>query len=385
MDTGRMGQFHLLALVATAISTASAANWSSLDAYQETITRADFDRLLATIYCPSGALTNYLTYSINSVTLHSTPAKTNTLFSLHFSEISNPKSQITYRFRRIALDPGHIGGKYARLEERFFQRGRDRPVQEASLNLTVARLLKQQLQADGFTVLLTKNKLQPVTDKRPADFPNPIQFYRQAEITARAELINTKLKPDLTLCLHFNAIEWNEHKDLVDDNRLLLYIHGNYLPVEIADDEQKFRLLTKLLSRSSEKELPIAEVLATALVKATGLPPLPPSDNAIRVSDNPYILARNLAANRLYDGPVVYLEPYYMNNKLVYQRIQLGDFAGQKQIAGHKYKSIFREYADAVAEALTALHTGAPSTTGAGHSPTTFTNTRLRHSPSNSP
>ena len=41
-----------------------------------------------------------------------------------------------------------------------------------------------------------------------------------------------------------------------------------------------------------------------------------------------------------------------MNNVIVYQRLQLGDYDGERKIAGRKYKSIFREYADAVADGL---------------------------------
>jgi hypothetical protein len=64
------------------------------------------------------------------------------------------------------------------------------------------------------------------------------------------------------------------------------------------------------------------------------------------------VYARNLAANRLINGPVVFLEPYYQNNRIVYQRIQLGDYEGTREIEKKSYRSIYREYADAVAEGL---------------------------------
>jgi hypothetical protein len=41
-----------------------------------------------------------------------------------------------------------------------------------------------------------------------------------------------------------------------------------------------------------------------------------------------------------------------MNNRLVYQRLQLGDYENTREIEGQQYRSIFREYADAVADAL---------------------------------
>ena len=124
----------------------------------------------------------------------------------------------------------------------------------------------------------------------------------------------------------------------MEENNVIVFTHGNYLPGELSDDEQKLRLLQKLAERSYEVEQPVADSIAEALAKATGLPTT--------------VRARNLAANRLYDGPVVYLEPYYMNNRLVYQRIQLGDYEGEKTIEGKSYRSIFREYADAVMDGL---------------------------------
>lgn len=397
-----MGRFRAAVVAAVpaallAVPAIPAADWSSLHRYQRTITRAEFDSLLAGVYCPSGAITNYLTYTGNSVAVHSTPAKTDALFTLRFATNTPTPQHSIPPSPRIALDPGHIGGEWARMEERFFVRGTDRPVQEAALNLTVARLLKQRLEAAGFSVFLTKNDFQPVTDKRPEDFRAQAErqlsvtaavpggtldeanradavrkraellFYRNAEIAARAKRINEEIKPDLTICIHFNAVEWDECQSLVDDNRLVVFVHGNYLPSELADDDQKLRLFQKLLERSHATELSVAEALASALAKATGLPPVQYAvaalgkrgqiSSAIRVSANPYVYARNLAANRLYNGPVVFLEPYYMNNRTVYQRLQLGDYEGTRQIEGRAYRSIFREYADAVAEGLTGFLT----------------------------
>jgi len=384
---GRM-TFATIAAATLLASVASASDWSALERYQQTMSRVEFDGLLAHVYCPSGALTNYLAYADNSVTVFSTPEKTNALFVLYFSSPSItplPMPQ-TASFKRIALDPGHIGGEWARMEERFFQRGKDHPVQEAVLNLTAARLLKPQLETLGAQVLFTKQGFAPVTDKRPADFHAQAEqdvaaqglfaglpalereayradainkraellFYRNSEIAARARLLNEQIRPDLTICMHFNAVPWDECQNLVDDNRLVVFVNGNYLASELKDDEQKLRLFTKLLEHSYLIELFVAEKIATAMAQATKLPPVEygPASGAIRVGDNPYVFARNLAANRLVNGPVVFLEPYYMNNRVVYQRVQLGDYEGTRDVNGTPMRSIFREYADAVAEGV---------------------------------
>ena len=384
-----MGRARLVTLLAAAVlrAEASAADWSALEHWQQTISRADFETLVSRVYCPSGALTNYLAYGTNSVTVYSTPAKTKSpLFTLQFATLPSFPLFHPLSFKRVALDPGHIGGEWARMEERFFVRDKDRPIQEAVLNLAVARLLKARLEAAGAEVFLTKNELEPVTEKRPEDFRvqaareiavltrfdsfPPLEreaaaadairkraeslFYRGAEIAARARLLNEKIKPDITLCIHFNAVEWDECQNLVDDNRLVVFVHGDYLESELTDDDQKLRLISKLLERSHPIELAAASAIATALASTTKLPPVEygSSSGAVRVGDNPYVYARNLAANRLVNGPVVYLEPYYMNNRVVYRRIELGDYQGKQEIEGRHYKSIFREYADAVADGL---------------------------------
>src|SRR5262249_61869824 len=42
---------------------------------------------------------------------------------------------------KIALDPGHLGGKWAKMEERWFQVGETKPVQEGDLTMLVAHML----------------------------------------------------------------------------------------------------------------------------------------------------------------------------------------------------------------------------------------------------
>jgi len=382
-------------------------DWSALNAYQHTISRSDFEKLLTEVFTTDDTWNQFITIRENFAEILTSSDPEELPFILNFATpektlptprhwqstdtLPLPPEEKPLNGLHIAIDPGHIGGEWARMEERFFVRGHDRPVQEAILNLTVARLLKARLESAGFTVLLSKDNFEPVTLKRPEDFRAEAErlipdfaaypehertaaradalrkrmellFYRNAEITARAEHINQDLAPDLTLCLHFNAVEWNERQDLVEDNRLLIFVHGNYLPSEVADDQQRLRLFQKLLAGTIDRELPVAEAVVDALAKATGLPPVQYGlkSGAIRVGPNPYVYARNLAANRLINGPVIFLEPYYMNNRIVYQRIQLGDYDGTKEIEGRPYPSIFREYADAVAAGLISVFPRAP-------------------------
>ena len=90
------------------------------------------------------------------------------------------------------------------------------------------------------------------------------------------------------------------------------------------------------------------------MAKATGLPAYqyPTTQTTTKVGTSGYVYARNLLATRLYRCPVVYCEPYVMNSKDAFARIQAGDYEGVKEINGMQRQSIYREYADAVADGL---------------------------------
>jgi hypothetical protein len=110
-----------------------------------------------------------------------------------------------------------------------------------------------------------------------------------------------------------------------------------------------------LLQRTHQEEVLVGSTVAATFAAASGLPPYAyPADsqNARSVPGEPYLWTRNLLANRLYDCPVIFMEPYVMNSVVDYARIQAGDFDGLQVIGGVARPSIFREYADAVAEGL---------------------------------
>ena len=276
------------------------------------------------------------------------------------------------------------------MEEPWFQVGENKPVQEGDLTLRVARLLVPRLRELGAKVSFVRNSDEPTTEKRSEDFravarkiliengvPQPrtdvldpndpakeqtirwqseILFYRYSEIRRRAASVNFKLHPDLVLCLHFNAEGWGDPNspNLTDINHLHLLVNGSYLAEELEFDDQRFEMVRRLLSRVYDQELPLADTIAPAMARATGLPSYeyPTTNSTTKVGTSGYVYARNLLATRLYRCPVVYCEPYVMNCKDVFARIQAGDYEGTRNVNGIERKSIFREYADSVAEGL---------------------------------
>ena len=274
------------------------------------------------------------------------------------------------------IDPGHIGGNFASIEERKFKFGETAPVQEGNLSLTVSKLLEKQLEALGAEVDLTRDENTPVNSKRASDYAQYAKskmelkgelisedsvirvseklFYRAGEIRERAKLINSEYKPDLVICIHFNATEWDENK-LVEREHGHMLLHGAYTSGELEKDDQRFQLMEKILQRNHEEEKAVAASVADAMTLHTGLPPYmynPLSLRALNVDGHPYLWARNLAANRAYECPVIFCEPYLMNGADSHARIQVGDYEGLRYVNGVLRPSIFREYVNFVAEGL---------------------------------
>ena len=386
--------------------------WNVLEKYQETITHDEFTRLIQHAYCTHGFAPDLVAINDKNIRIL-TNRDAQKFFTLRFAEDETSRQPVPHLWRpakslppakpdkplsglRIALDPGHLGGKWAKMEERWFQVGDSQPVQEGDLTLRVARLLAPRLRKLGAKVSFVRNSLGPVTQKRPDDFqelarkilikngvPQPhvggdildpndpekeqtirwqseILFYRYSEIRRRAALVNTTLHPDLVLCLHFNAEGWGDSNNptLIDKNHLHLLVNGAYLQDELELDDERFEMIRRLLSRAYDEELSLADTIAGAMGRETGLPPYeyPTTNNATKVGASGYVYARNLLATRLYRCPVVYCEPYVMNSKDAFARIQAGDYDGIRSVNGVDRKSIFREYADSVADGLAAYY-----------------------------
>ena len=142
--------------------------WFPIDLYQGTITRQQFEEKLHTLFDPFGVFTPYLDINDSRVIIY--PSATDhrlPQFTLNFAPPGKPVEQMRW-FRtpeemravthpldkplyglRVAIDPGHIGGPWAQMEERSTRYRGSAPVQEGDLNLITARILKQELTTPG--------------------------------------------------------------------------------------------------------------------------------------------------------------------------------------------------------------------------------------------
>lgn len=367
-------------------------DWTRLDSFQQTMTKEDFKNLLDRVYAPKGAWNDCISFADNAAVIRTSADRAPYLLKFAPDAASVRRAPVYWRSLRslppflpgkplaglkIAIDPGHLGGSWAKMEERWFQIGNATPVTEGDMTLKVAKLLDDRLTALGAEVYLTRSKPGPVTSARPSQLRGAAAeslgqrndaltkesvtkeserlFYRVSEIRRRSRLVNEVIKPDIVLCLHFNAEDWGNEKKpkLVNDNHLHFLITGAWSKEELLYEDQRLDMLVKLLDRSFSEELALTNTLSGVMSKTTGLPPyVYQGGSVLRVNDNPYIWARNLLANRLFTCPVVYIEPYVMNSKMGYARIQAGDYDGRRNFGGVARQSIYREYADAVTSGL---------------------------------
>ena len=180
-------------------------------------------------------------------------------------------------------------------------------------------------------------------------------FTLSAEIRSRATLINHHIQPDLALCLHFNAEAWGNpsRPSFKRSNHFHILVNGCYSAGEIAEDDHRLELMQRILQRIHYPELAMAEEIADTMGRETRLPAFGYSTpNARKVGDHPAVWARDLLANRKFLCPVVFFEPYIMNNREVHARVQEGEYRGLREFNGVYRKNIYQEYADAISSGL---------------------------------
>lgn len=328
-------------------------DWSGLDRFQETISLETFLARLETIYTKDDSWKEWISIdrannlaSIGDFILRF--AKTDqpapgAIFNWKTRSKLSPSRVLPLEGLHIAIDPGHIGGDYATIEKREVKRD-NVVIREGTMTLHTAKLLQPMLENLGASVSLVRSKLEPVTEKTASDFPNPRLFYRTSEIRARAKLVNESIKPDLVICLHFNGTS-SRAPELFQHFHIIL--NGTYTAGELAHEDERFQMLQRLLSGTIVEEIPLAREIAGSFNQVTDLPAYrypEESRTSQNIANHPNLWARNLLANRLYQCPVIFMEPYVMNSLPFIIRFK------------EDPKKIYQEYARAVADGITQYY-----------------------------
>jgi len=385
-------------------------DWKKLEVYAETMTKTEFEEAWRNVYSEANAMPPPFQIRDTAISIPTGQAAAPAVTLPFLAMGEKPKNTNKTSWRRardlpvlgkrpplsdlvIAIDPGHIGGAYATMEERMLSFKAGESIREGDLSLLTAKILKERLMSLGAVATLVRETNEPVTQKRPIDFqkealavltdagfpaPSPTYtgltgdaklltvqwqseklFYRVSEIHARAERVNQQIKPDVVLCLHFNAEAWGDATvpQFSPKNHLHILVNGCYAPVELQQQDVRFEMLQRLLSRTHEEEIPLASAIAMTMSQTTGLPAyIYTTPNARHAGENPYVYARNLLANRLYGCPVVYLEPFVMNHEETYRRLLREHYLGRTLIGGKLTSSAIEDYIDGIVKGLLAYY-----------------------------
>src|SRR5204863_7956355 len=136
--------------------------------YQQTITHDEFAHLINDVYCTHGFPPDLIQIDEKTARILMNRASQK-FFTFRFAQNATARRPVPRLWRpakslppakaekplsglKIALDPGHLGGNWAKMEERWFQVGDSQPVEEGDLTLRVARLLAPRLRKLGARV-----------------------------------------------------------------------------------------------------------------------------------------------------------------------------------------------------------------------------------------
>lgn len=269
---------------------------------------------------------------------------------------------------KIAIDPGHFGGVYARLEDRYVVISETVAFDEGTLTYLTALELKSLLEAEGANVMITragigqgaiKETFFEWLQKQPAlwESKEPLSHlfrphYNRADLIARAEKINT-FSPDITIIIHYNA-EGSQENDkttpLTQANYNLAFIPGAFCAGELNDIESRYEFLRLIVTDDLEQSLKLSEQVVAQFTDYLKVPLM--NDRSylgnICIYQRPGIYSRNLTLTRLIHGPLCYGETLIQNNEQEHRRLATND----TEVAGIPCPSRVKEVARAYFEGI---------------------------------
>lgn len=297
------------------------------------------------------------------------------------AELSNSVQLTSYQRQslngvRIALDPGHMGGDIWDFRTgKFVQNRKGERLSEGLLALQTALLLEERLTRRGAQVLLTRRTLDSVEKTRYEDLglepyakkellestlqPWFLQTLRKApvgpelfaafekrkefrqlfsegmrwkyfihgaDLEARAQMINN-FRPDVALCLHFDAATKNNGLSPRPLKLTKTYIAGGFEPTEFASRSDRALFAQHALNKKIwEESRRLSRHIVSQISQRLQMKPETP-----QVSTTPEIekgvIARNLALTRHLVGiPFSYVESFYYNDKDEFNALKSKDY-----------------------------------------------------------
>jgi N-acetylmuramoyl-L-alanine amidase len=361
------------------------ARYAELARFAGSLTRAEVAQALRHVD-PLGQLVPFYTLDDAALVVRPEPGAGGVRIALLPRSADAPG---TRPYRRIALDPGHHGGAWSRLEKRHVEPPGGPAVREGDLAWAAARLVEQGLRAAGTDATLVRapppsapfpagadpafdttaeaayrlseqhprapgllpwltplGAVQLAWQRREMTQQTPFELYTRYDLRQRAQAAGD-FAADLTLSLHWDLTESGR-------NGILVFVPGNAVAGDLASTSQRFWAFRRALDGTAAETLRLARVLARSLMRHFALPAMTADDFTEsranwRVLDPALgVFARDLAIGRRAAGVAVVLEGPCVNHPDEYRRLLGADV----EVDGRRYPARVRQYADAVLEGL---------------------------------
>jgi N-acetylmuramoyl-L-alanine amidase len=364
-------------------------NFQEFDAYQGRWTREEIEDRLGRFLQKDGRVGSYFSLTSDSLIVYDAPEtqkEREIEYHLKLASKKNGKGGPLQKKGlvglKVAIDPGHLGGPYARLEERYIdippslERKNSIQFDEGTLSYLTAIYLKILLEKEGAVVMITRDQIgkgvyaEDFFDwlkKHPQLWVGEVslnklfrKYYNPLDLRARAEKIN-RFSPDLTLVIHYNSHhveeEYSSNNCVASKNYNLVFVPGAFCRNELAEQESRYEFLRLLVT----EDLPKSQKLCSAVLKEFGsslqVPVVSKADGArylesvcLKVEEG--VFARNLALTRLVHGPVCYGETLIQNNIDECVNLSRTDFIIDGRPCSSRIKQVSEAYFEGIKKYL---------------------------------
>jgi N-acetylmuramoyl-L-alanine amidase len=370
-----------------------AYSYQDFQKYQETMSRQTVEEKLNTFLIGDPSIKKQILITGEGLYIFPPDTKnTNVKSAEFFLRFGSKKSPMALDFipskgkkplsgLRLAIDPGHVGGNIAHLEERFVPDPQNIShilFDEGTLTVATAHSIAQKIRSLGATVMLTRQKpgesvyhesfdtwaKNTLGIKNSTSWQNPtkqqeiINFlkthathadqqdlkrrlqiiekksvanrafflqqslfrlcYNGYDLCARAEKINA-FNPHLVIIIHYNGKE-----TFTPLNYNLAFIPGCYLPGRLDTIEERYHFIRLLVTPTIEQSLAFCQKITPQMVTQLAVPLLSDPEYLDKTCTyiEPGIYANNLRLLRLVTSPILcYGETLVQNNVDEYKRL----------------------------------------------------------------
>ncbi len=360
------------------------SNPHDFDIYQKTFSKEEVYEKIEQMLKKNPEIEHWYDILADRLNMYACPedkVKNNPEFTLYFGNKDKPQkkfpslenSHMPLKGLRVAIDPGHVGGSYAKIEAKYVEmlpnheKNIYEPIafHEGELSVITAKKLAKKLDALGAKVFLTKSnpgeivykknfeawfkediskaidlmvsyQLNPDLKKREAlwwtNAATPSEIFRLTynylDVERRAELINA-FKPHVTVTCHYNlgCPYDNEGKSPgTDVDYTLFFVPGAFIKGDekheafckksLKNARSRYEFIRQIVTDDIEQSINLAKIAVDYSRQILRSPILNNVNYAkdICFYNSPGIYHRNLCLNRLVHGPLLYGEPLLQDN-----------------------------------------------------------------------